>query len=181
MLQISLLIRKMGKRVAVATIALVMSVSAFAQERGDIAIGVNTLGGLYSEKTYSYGIGAKFLYNITAPIRVAGEFDYSVGTKKDASLVSYYFKDLSLYAHYLFPLDSYTVLYPLVGVGLFGIKTEATIFGTTYSASESRTAFAVGGGFEYAVTSHLIVNGELRLKLHGGNHFIYLVGLSYIF
>jgi molecular chaperone GrpE (heat shock protein) len=63
------------KRMAITTIVLAMSISSIAQERGDVAIGANVLTGSYANKVISVGIGAKLLYNVTAPIRLAAEFD----------------------------------------------------------------------------------------------------------
>ena len=172
------------KKVAIAVVALTASVSAIAQERGDMAVGANVIGGIYADKLYSIGVGAKFLYNVIAPLRLAGEVDFSVGAKEGNTLAtstSYTFQDFSVYAHYLFAINDRTVLYPLAGVGMLRGKTDVKIAGVNLSSTDSRIAYAVGGGFDQALTDNLAVNAELRLKLHGGNHIIYLVGIAYKF
>lgn len=90
------------------------SLCASAQEKGDMAVGINLGVAPCLEKDASitnFGVGAKFQYNITAPIRVEAAFDY-------------YFKDkgidvmtVGVNAHYVFKLGNKFGIYPLVGVG----------------------------------------------------------------
>jgi opacity protein-like surface antigen len=75
---------------------------------------------LGSGDSYSnYGIGAKFQYNVTKPIRLEGSFTYFL--KKD--LISMW--DLSVNAHYLFPIADKLTVYPLAGLGLLFAATAA--------------------------------------------------------
>ena len=65
---------EMIRRVTISLCVFVVSFSAFAQERGDVAFGVNGLGGIYTDKILSYGIGFKLLYNVADPVRLAAEY-----------------------------------------------------------------------------------------------------------
>ena len=63
-------------KAAIVIIAMVtMSVSAVAQQKGDKAVGGNLIIGAGDDYT-NIGIGAKFLYNVSNPFRVAGEIDF---------------------------------------------------------------------------------------------------------
>jgi len=151
------------KRLAILLVAaLAMSLSAVSQTQGDKAVGGNLV--FVSSNGYSStGIGAKLFYNVTDPIRLAGEFDYFL--KKNASMW-----DLSAYGHYLFPVQGGLVVYPSVGLGILG------------SSSHSDLAVSLGGGLDFKLTSDLTLNGELRLKLvDGSNWFNFVVGVAYSF
>ena len=163
-----------------AAVTMCICFSAVAQDKGEMAAGVNLLGGFYANDVIGSGIGAKFLYNVTDPIRLAGEMDFSIGIKESNSNVTYGFRDFSVYGHYMFPIAD-GVLYPLVGIGIFRAKAEATAYGLTVSASESKVAFALGAGVDYPLSAQWKANGEFRLKLHGGNHAIIAVGIAYVF
>ena len=66
------------KKVAIVAISLVMSVGAIAQQRGDFAVGANALVGIGlrdGDYYFDGGFGAALLFNISDPIRLAGEFD----------------------------------------------------------------------------------------------------------
>jgi len=165
------------KRAAIVIIAAAtMSVSAAAQKKGDMAAGANLLFG--STGGYSnVGLGAKFLYNVTDPIRLSGEFDYFL--KKN--YVNFW--DFSVYGQYLFPVAEKIAVYPEVGLGVLGETVNLDIpgLGSLGSASHSDFALSLGGGVGYDLTSNLTLNGGLRLKLVTGSWFNILVGLAYKF
>jgi outer membrane protein X len=158
-----------------------MSMVAVAQEKGDKAVGANLIIG--SGDSYSnVGIGAKFLYNVTDPIRLSAEFDYFL--KKD--FISMW--DLSAYGHYLFPVTEKFTLYPSVGLGI--INTKASIpdvggilssAGVETSVSSSDFAFSLGGGVDYELTDNLVLNGELRYKIMDGSRLNIVAGIAYKF
>ena len=166
------------KKMAIIVIAVVvMSMTVNAQSQGDKAVGGNLVIGAGDSYT-NVGIGAKFLYNVTDPIRLAGEFDYFL--KKD--YVSMW--DLSVYGHYLFPVADQVLLYPLVGLGMVGssYKYPSSVWYEAYSGSDSNFAFTLGGGADYELSSNLSLNGELRLKLvDGSNRLNIAIGLAYKF
>lgn len=161
------------KKIAIVVIAAItMSVTAVAQQRGDKAVG----GNLVNENV-SVGMGAKFFYNVTDPIRVAGEFDYFVKKIYD----SYW--DASAYFHYLFPLASQVNLYPSVGVGVVGSNWSNSY----YSFSDINFVLSLGGGIDYELSSNLLLNGEVRVKMYKGysnfldNSLNFAIGLAYKF
>ena len=159
------------KRAAVIAIAMIMSVAAYSQSQGDKAVGGNLVIGMGDSYT-NVGIGAKFFYNVTDPIRLAGEFDYFL--KKDNT--SWW--DFSVYGHYLFPVADEVVIYPSLGLGAIGFTSK---WGReTYS--DSRFAVSLGGGADYELSSNLALTGELRIKIFENSNRINLaIGLAYKF
>jgi outer membrane protein X len=168
------------KRAAIIIIAAVaMSGTASAQQQGDVAVGGNLVISTWRSGGDSYtrtGIGAKLFYNVTNPIRLAGEFDYFL--KKDYSTMW----DLSVYGHYLFPVANQIWVYPSVGLGVIGVKANVPGFGNLGKYSNSELAISLGAGADYELTSNLALNTELRLKLvDGTNHLNIVIGLAYKF
>ena len=164
--------------------------------KGDISIGGSIIYGIGDSYSY-FGIGAKFLYNITAPIRLEGSFTYFVPQKVEENvfIVSYDVKlnmwDVSVNGHYLFPVVNRIALYPSVGLGIVGYKMEAKadagIFGSkSDSRSGSWFAYSLGGGIDFSLSSNLLLNGELRYKrfvndIIGAYRTNFAVGLTYKF
>ena len=161
------------RKVAIVAIAVVsINVAANAQAQGDKAVGGNLVIGTGNSYT-NVGIGAKFFYNVTDPIRLAGEFDYFL--KKDN--VSWW--DFSVYGHYLFSVADGVNVFPAVGLGMMGWKADLGPFG---NYSDSKFVFSLGGGADYALTDQLILTGELRLKLYDGNNRVnFAVGIAHKF
>jgi outer membrane protein X len=165
-----------------------MSTGAVAQEKGDAAIGANLLTGSGSGYT-NVGIGAKFLYNVTDPVRMSAEFDYFL--KKDN--VSMW--DFSAYVHYLIPVVDRFTLYPSVGLGLINTKVSGdaisgslgesgNILGidiSESSASSNDFAFSVGGGADYELTDNLVLNGGFRYKVKNNGRLNIVAGIAYKF
>jgi outer membrane protein X len=171
------------KRVAVIVIALVsMSVTAQAQDKGDIAVGVNAVLGS-GESYTNFGIGAKLQYNIIKPIRLEGAFNYY--PEKD--LFSLW--DLGLNVHYLIPVGEKLVFYPLAGVGVLGFKANiptvdlgelGSVGGG--SVSDSQVAYNVGAGVDFKLTEKLFLNLEAKYKISDGwNRFLVSAGAGFRF
>lgn len=175
----------------VMLIIMTVAVSAvtIAQEKGDKAIGANLVIGSGDSFT-NYGLGAKFLYNVTDPIRLSAEFDYFF--KKD--FVTMW--DASVYGHYLIPVAEKFTLYPSVGLGLINTKASfgqdineslgelSGILGVDVSgasASSSDFVFSLGGGAEYELTDNLALNGEFRYKIKDGSRINIALGIAYKF
>lgn len=164
---------------AVIVIAVVtMSMTANAQEKGDMAVGANVV--FSSGDSYSnIGISAKFQYNILNPIRLEGSFTYFL--KKN--YISMW--DASVNAHYLFPLTDKITLYPLAGVGILGSKvnfSEETAMRDGVSASSSEFGANIGGGIDFKLTDKFILNGEAKYKIGSTwNRLLLSAGVAYRF
>ena len=157
------------KRAAIIAIAAVtMSLAVNAQQQGDKAVGGNLVIGTGNSFTH-VGIGAKFFYNVTDPIRLAGEFDFFLPKYETT------WWDLSVYGHYLFPVADKVVVYPSVGLGIVGAKVKGFDGNNDF-------ALSLGGGADYALTDQLSLTGELRLKLiNGTNRLNIALGVVYKF
>lgn len=161
------------RKAAIVAIAMVtMSMAANAQVKGDKAAGANIVFG--SGDSYSnIGIGAKFQYNVTDPIRLEGSFTYFL--EKD--YVSMW--DLSVNGHWLFPVADQITVYPLAGLSILGSKVN---FGGLASASNSELGVNLGGGIDYKLNSKTILNAELKYK--AGDHWNRLLlsaGVAFLF
>jgi outer membrane protein X len=170
------------KKVAVIAIAVMaVSMVANAQEVGDKAVGGSLVLGSGNNYT-NYGIGARFLYNVTSPIRLDGSFTYFL--EKD--YLSMW--DLSVNAHWLFPVADKTTVYPLAGLGILGSsvnipKIEVGGFSTGGgNISSSDLALNLGGGIDQKLTDVLTFNAELKYKVVDNmNRFLISAGIIYKF
>ncbi|MDR1203485.1 MAG: porin family protein [Tannerellaceae bacterium] len=178
------------RKVAIMAIALVaMSVAAGAQEKGDMAAGGNLVLGSGDSFT-NFGIGAKFQYNVTNPLRLEGSLTYFLPKKESvANLVetSLSMWDLSVNGHWLFPVAENVTLYPLAGLGILGTSSSAKLnmgdWGN-YSGSGSSTELGLnlGGGIDLKLTDELIFNAELKYKTTSSwNRLLISAGLAYKF
>ena len=104
-----------------------MGLCASAQEKGDMAVGLN-LGVAPSLESgasvTNFGIGAKFQYNVTNPIRLEAAFDYGFKNKGVDVMT------IGVNAHYIFNVANKFNIYPLVGVGYAHCKATAMAFPT---------------------------------------------------
>jgi outer membrane protein X len=193
------------KVLAIALIALVMSgFSAFAQEAGDKAVGINlgigtgNVDKVFEENLTNIGIGAKFQYNLTAPVRVEGAFNYYfkkdyLNIIGDISLLKVSMWDLGVNAHYLFPVIDKVNVYPLVGIGVAGYNTSSPLAAllddddeNPFENGNETTPFAnIGAGAEYGLTDQINVNLELKYRINFkedfANRFLISVGVAYKF
>ena len=161
------------KMAIVVIVAVTMNVAAYAQEKGDMAVGGNLVFG--SGDSYSnVGIGAKFQYNVTKPIRLEGSFTYFL--EKD--YLSMW--DLSINGHYLIPVADKITVYPLAGLGMLGWKADYG-FGIG-SVSDSEFGFNLGGGCDFKLSDRLILNAELKYKIGGDlDRLLLSAGIAYKF
>jgi len=169
--------KKVFQIAMIAIAAVAMSMPAAAQQAGDKAVGGNLVIGTGDSYT-NVGIGAKFFYNVTDPIRLAGEFDYFL--KKD--YLSMW--DFTVYGHYLFPVADQVLIYPSLGLGMIGFKWNfpSSPYYESVKDSDSKFAFSLGGGADYALTDVLTLNGELRIKFYDGNNRVnFAFGIAYKF
>ena len=166
-------------------VALIGFTGAFAQ-KGDMGIGLNLGVAPCLEKNASltnFGIGAKFQYNVTNPIRLEADVDYWFKAKGMDMF------DITANVHYLFNVGSKIKVYPIIGIGYasvgggysFDMDDFDDIFGD-YGQYFSRASddydfdfdggskrlnrfiFNVGVGGEYAITSKISAGLEIKYQ-----------------
>ena len=184
--------RSMKKFFVAAIVALAGFTTASAQEKGDMAVGINVGVAPCVEgegAPSNFGIGAKFQYNVSNPIRLEGAFNYWLKSKEVDIL------DVAVNAHYIFNLSSKVNLYPLVGVGyarvadtVWGVDFSELYNGNydkaivTESSSVSRVLVNVGVGVEYAVSEKVSIGAEVKYQyIKDFNRVPINVGVTYKF
>ena len=157
---------------------------ASAQEKGDMAVGLNLGVAPCLESganVTNFGIGAKFQYNVTNPIRLEADVDYWFKNKGMDVF------DVTANVHYLFNVGSKLKVYPLIGIGYARLGGSLEFDDPDYEdyndeASISKFLFNVGAGVEYPVTEKLSVGAEIKYQ-----HIQYFsrlpisIGVSYKF
>ncbi len=159
------------KRMVVLVVMALSTTFLLAQEKGEMAAGLNLSYGSKTGYT-NIGIGAKFQYNITDNLRIEPSATYFL--KKD--YVSMW--DANANVHYLFGLSDSFRLYPLAGVALVGVKVGVG----EYSASDSKFGFNVGAGAEYLLSETLALNLEIKYQIVTDlDRPVFSLGLAYKF
>lgn len=147
-------------------IALLCASGAMAQK------GVKAIGGQFSYLTDSElaGVGFKFQYGITNPIRLEGSVDNYF---KNDGLSMW---DLNANLHYRIPLTRAFALYPLVGVTLTNWNVEYTDDDTT------KAGVNIGCGAEISLSREWALNFETKYQIIDNyNQIVLGAGLMYRF
>lgn len=179
------------------TICLALAgLSSFAQEKGDKSVGVNLGVAPCIESGASltnFGIGAKFRYHVTSPIRIEADLDYWLKAKECDVL------DFSVNAHYLFKVTDKISVYPLVGLGfahISGFTSNDDSFDdfddsnpwedmedymdNSSSSSLNRMLINVGVGADYSLTDKISVGAEIKFQyIKDFNRSPFKVGVIY--
>ena len=185
------------KKYLVAMCMTLVGLCASAQEKGDMAAGLNVGVAPCLESGASvtnFGIGAKFQYNVTNPIRLEAAFDYGFKNKGMAVMT------LGVNAHYIFNLGEKFNVYPLVGLGYAhlggGVSGGDYDYDYSYdwsrssnfeseesgSSSASKFFFNVGVGAEYALNDKLSVGAEIKYQyIKDFNRLPINIGVTYKF
>ena len=151
--------------VALFVASMFFSTNVSAQQQGDMAFGGHI--SQYLESGFSLtGIGAKFRYTVTEQVRVEGAFTYFfpkevarfMGVSGNVSMV-----DFGVNAHYLFPITDRFTLYPLVGLGLLGLRATVSGGGASVRNSENHVVLNIGGGADIKVADNISINIEPKL------------------
>jgi len=162
-----------AKRVAITAIALGIALSASAQQ-GEKAVGGYLTLGTGDEYT-NIGIGAKFQYNVTDPLRLEGSFTYFPKID-DISMW-----DLSANIHCLIPVADQIALYPLGGLSIMNAKYQDG----KYSDSENAIGVNIGGGIDIKLIDQIVLNFELKYRIGLGeldfNRFCVSAGVVFKF
>lgn len=158
------------KKYFIIAIMAVFGLCAHAQQ-GEKAIGVNLGVAPCLEDGHSptnFGLGVKFQYNITDPVRLEADMDYWFENRSTSIF------DISANAHYLVGVGKGFTIYPLAGVGYANVDYDGE--------GCSRFLFNLGIGGEYALSNSLTLNAEMKYQFI--NHFSRLpitVGIAYHF
>lgn len=174
---------------------------ASAQQKGDMAVGLNLGVAPVLEKYVdltNFGIGAKFQYNVTNPIRLEADVDYWFKAKEMDVF------DISANVHYLLHFGEKFTMYPLVGIGYGRVGGGFSGGGGDYgdydfndllskysnddldeeieSSALNRFLFNVGVGVEYNLTSKLAVGAEIKYQyMKDFNRLPISIGVTYKF
>ena len=175
----------------------IIGLSVCAQEKGDMAVGLN-LGVAPSLESgvsvTNFGIGAKFQYNVTNPIRLEADIDYWFKSKGMDVF------DISVNAHYLFHFANKITVYPLIGLGYAhgsgigqgdpnfeGIDTpwggiSKDEYNDSFKGGTNSFLFNVGAGAEYTLTNKLSVGVEIKYQyIDHFNRLPITIGATYKF
>ncbi len=156
------------KKITLLLVCLIAGLTtSFAQSSGDKALGIN----LNYASERSFGIGARFQYNITDNVRIEPEFNYYF--KHD--YVSFW--DLGANFSYLFPVASDVTLYPLVGIGYGHHKLHVE---GNPTSGDFQAKFGAGAEFNIASNVKLIIEPKFQL-IDGDNQFVITGGIAYCF
>lgn len=158
------------KKYFIVAIMAVLGLCASAQQ-GDKAIGVD-IGFAPCLEDHAdftnFGLGVKFQYNVTNPVRLEADLDYWF----EAKHVSVF--DITANVHYLVGVGKGFTVYPLAGVGYANVDSH----GNGYH----RFVFNLGIGGEYALTSNLTLGLELKYQyINDFSRFPINIGLAYHF
>lgn len=137
------------RMVLVMSMALV-TIFAYGQEKGDMAVGGNIM---YELGDYNnLGLTGKFQWNVTDALRLEPS-------------ASYYFEknyynmwDINANLHYIFKITDTFNLYPLGGISIVGMSISEADY------SDTQLGLNIGGGLEYKLTQSLSLGAELRYQ-----------------
>ena len=172
------------KKFFVAMFVAMLCMSAQAQEKGDVAIGLRSgvniaalkIAGLEEDVT-NFGIGAFGQYNLSDNWRLELEGIYHP-MKDHVSDIT-----VGLNVHYLFSLGESIKIYPTLGYALAFVHSEAyTITGkggasqqiSHESENETDGGIQVGAGIQYNLGSNVFIAGEYKYQpgIFGDGHVI---------
>ena len=203
----------MKKFLFAISMAAAATLGAAAIETGGMAVGLNLGVAPCLESGASvtnFGIGARFQYNVAAPVRLEANFNYWFKSKGLDAL------DLAVNAHYLINLSDKLRVYPIAGVGFahlggggggsfdpgdfdygdfdyddFFSRSRSgwdDIFGDIEDAADAggtsanKFMFNVGAGIEYDITSKLAVSAEIKYQyIQYFNRLPINIGVTYRF
>lgn len=150
--------------------------SAYAQ-KGRQAIG---FGLSYGTEIESVGIGMKYQYNITNPIRLEPSLNYFFENDGVSML------DINMNFHYLCPVGSGVSLYPLLGFTfsnwMFDFDGPWGHDGPLDDDNECRVGMNIGAGADFRLAASWSMNCEFRYQLVSDfDQAIFNIGFAYRF
>ena len=168
----------MRKLMMIVITAMVVTMSAKAQEAGDFAVGVN---GTYSFKTESFAPGLKFQYSILRILRA--ELAADIWSKKDMNKSFDAFFNLHLLLH----ASNIFKVYPIAGIGYINTKTdgqEYTVDGVHVVIPEKIRDNVMGNaglGIQVNASNHIAFSLEGKYQFKDDSQFCSTIGFTYIF
>ena len=152
------------KKLFLTLCVALFSVGAFAQEKGEMAVG----GSLnFNTDASMFGIGARYQYFIIDNLRADGEFTYYF--KKDGVSMFTFLAS----ANYLIPIADQFAVYPIAGLGV--AHSGAGDFGV------SSTDFIgqAGAGAQYFFTDKVGANFDAKVQFGHGTAFVIAAGIIF--
>ncbi len=147
----------MKKIFALFSLLFVLLCSVHAQQgRHALGFGLN-----YGTQIESMGLGVKYQYNITDPIRIEPSFNYFFENDNVSML------DLNVNLHYLFPVGKGVKIYPLFGLTLANwmLDIDDVLLGYDVDDNECRFGVNLGGGVEFDLGRNWAINLEGKYQL----------------
>ena len=155
--------------------------SASAQEKGDIAIGLNVGIAPCIDKPSglsSFGIQTKVQYNFSDFTRVEADFDYWSTERNQITFIT------TFNIHYVCRINKFAI-YPLVGIGYANIPGEYYLKDNDSGVNISRKGkfvFNMGAGFQFALTSNVFISLDARYQaIRGLSRIPTTLGFGYKF
>lgn len=188
------------KKILLTVCLALAGLCSFAQEKGDMSVGVNVGVAPCIESGASvtnFGLGAKFRYHVTAPIRLEADFDYWLKSN-EVDLLTF-----SVNANYLFKVADKISVYPVVGVGyarvgggigydedifsnldlpsyITGSKDINDLINNESSNAMNRVLVNVGVGADYTLTDKISVGAEVKFQyIKDFNRIPFKIGVTY--
>jgi len=171
--------KKYFERVAILLAAATVGFgNVYAQEAGDMAVGISIVftpdwvkesRDVGDPKSNNAGLSARFQYNVTTPIRLAGVFIFLPNSDNLGMW------DLSINAHYLIPVVKKLHVYPVAGLdfmrytsdGGYQIDVGSGLIMIDGRVAGKYTIFGVniGGGIECKLGKRVSLQGEVKYIL----------------
>lgn len=153
---------------------LFMFLGGIQAQKGKQAIG---FGLNYGTQIESMGLGIKYQYNITDPIRLEPSLNYFFENDNVSML------DFNVNLHYLCPVGRGVKLYPLFGLTLTNWMLDIdTGFGEDIDDNECRFGVNLGGGVEFDLGHNWAINLEGKYQLVSDfDQGVINIGASYRF
>lgn len=170
------------KKIFISLCMVLSGLCVSAQEKGDMAVGLNVGVAPCLESGASltnFGIGAKFQYNVTNPIRLEANADYWFKSKGSDAF------DITANVHYIFKINQKLNIYPLAGIGyahvggvysaswdddgedgmdIGGISVSYPETQDDVNSTMNKFLFNVGVGVEYPLTPRFSIGAEAKYQ-----------------
>lgn len=164
------------RKILFALLLAITAVSARA-DVGEFALGVQTV---YGTDSKAPGIGLHLKYNFRYHLRTNWSTNYNFKRHGVQSV------DSNFDFNYLFYIGEKVRIYPLAGLmaRVWFWKDRYTIGTEEYADSDSDGRFGVngGGGIDYVINDHFIVNAEAKYQyLKDADQVHCSIGVSYVF